>query len=435
MVARLLEAAQIGDIGYLHKLLTENPFILNNTALFSSENPLHIASIAGHLDFVREILRLKLEFANEINQDGFSPMHMAAARGHIEIVQELMKVDSRLCRLEGKEKKTPLHCAAIKGRAEVVSVMLLCCPNCIEDVTIQGETALHLAVKMNQFQAVNALLDLIRELNREGVLNLKDELGNTILHLAAWKKRRQVIELFLGSRIINSGILEVNAKNNSGLTALDLLLIFPSEAGDTEITEILRGVGPMRAKDISLSPMSSFQSANQNSAFSTPEICQTEQSNLVDYFKFKKGRDSPSEARISPPGGVWEDSYMPDQSNNTKAIIRKAHYAGESILATSGPIAFALFVLFNTIGLSVSLFMIHILTSRFPLQFELQMCIVAMYFTYNTALINMSPDEMKLYVVLVTVILSSLTPIIAKFIRLHAKKIGEFVVDMIHCVI
>ncbi|KAF2311659.1 hypothetical protein GH714_025683 [Hevea brasiliensis] len=260
MVARLLEAAQIGDIGYLHKLLTENPFILNNTALFSSENPLHIASIAGHLDFVREILRLKLEFANEINQDGFSPMHMAAARGHIEIVQELMKVDSRLCRLEGKEKKTPLHCAAIKGRAEVVSVMLLCCPNCIEDVTIQGETALHLAVKMNQFQAVNALLDLIRELNREG-------------------------------------ILEVNAKNNSGLTALDLLLIFPSEAGDTEITEILRGVGAMRAKDISLSPMSSFQSANQNSAFSTPEICQTEQSNLVDYFKFKKGRDSPSEAR------------------------------------------------------------------------------------------------------------------------------------------
>lgn len=258
-----------------------------------------------------------------------------------------------------------------------------------------------------------------------------------------------MIELLLGSGTTNSGILEVNAKTNSGLTALDLLLIFPSEAGDTEITEILRSAGAMRAKDISHPAISSFQSVNQNSAFSTLEICQTEQpKNLVDYFKFQKGRDSPSEARsallviavlvatatfqvgVNPPGGVWQDSYIPDQSNR-KAIITKAHYAGESILATASPIAFALFVLFNSIGLSVSLFMIHILTSRFPLQFELQMCIVALYFTYNTALINMSPDEVKLYVVLVTVIPSSLTAVIAKAIRIHAKKMAEFVLARI----
>ncbi|KAF2311671.1 hypothetical protein GH714_025815 [Hevea brasiliensis] len=271
MVARLLEAAQIGDIGYLHKLLAENPFILNNTALFSSENPLHIASIAGHLDFVREILRLKLEFANEINQDGFSPMHMAAARGHIEIVQELMKVDSRLCRLEGKEKKTPLHCAAIKGRAEVVSVMLLCCPNCIEDVTIQGETALHLAVKMNQFQAVNALLDLIRELNREG-------------------DRILLLDNRTTSRLAGSKCHEPLRPH-----WLDVLLMSPSEAGDREIVEMLLDAEAMRGRDITLSNIPYNQTFTNSPT--APETDRSQLGGMVEYFKFKRGRDSPSTAR------------------------------------------------------------------------------------------------------------------------------------------
>ncbi|EEF51636.1 ankyrin repeat-containing protein, putative [Ricinus communis] len=307
MDARLLEAAQSGNIVYLHQLLAENPLILLSTALFSSENPLHIASIAGHVDFVKDLLRLKPEFAQELNQDGYSPMHMAATIGHVEIVRELAKVDSRLCRVRGKQKKTPLHLAAIKGRAEVTSVMLMSCPDCIEDVTVRGETAVHQAVKNNQFHAVNVLVDWIRGTNREEMLNVKDELGNTVLHLAAWKKQRQA-KLLLGAATIRSGILEVNAKNNSGLTCLDLLLIFPSEAGDAEVIEILRGAGALQAKDISHSPISSFQYVNQITASTSTQItpststasetCQTPHpNNLVNYFKFKKGRDSPSEAR------------------------------------------------------------------------------------------------------------------------------------------
>ncbi|KDP22491.1 hypothetical protein JCGZ_26322 [Jatropha curcas] len=191
MDTRWLGAAQTGNTDYLHQLLVENPLILNNIALFSSENPLHIASTAGHVDFVKEILRLKPEFAEEINQYGFSPMHMAAANGHVEIVRELVKVDRGLCRLEGKDEKTPLHCAAIKGRTDIISVILLSCPDSVEDVTVQGETALHLAVKSSQFQAVKVLVDWIREMNREDILSPKDELGNTVLHIAAWKKQRQ----------------------------------------------------------------------------------------------------------------------------------------------------------------------------------------------------------------------------------------------------
>lgn len=66
----------------------------------------------------------------------------------------------------------------------------------------------------------------------------------------------------LGKEATTSLVLEVNAINKSALTALDLLPIFPSEAGDREIVEILRGAGAIKARDRDrhniLRPASSF---------------------------------------------------------------------------------------------------------------------------------------------------------------------------------
>ncbi|RVX01800.1 Ankyrin repeat-containing protein BDA1 [Vitis vinifera] len=161
MDRRLLDAAQAGNVEDLHQLLRENPLILHTTALASAENPLHISSISGHVDFVKELIRLKPDFIKELNQDGFSPIHMAAANGHQE------------------------------GRSMLFGVILSACKECIEDVTVQKEIALHLAVKNSQYEAVRVLVEKVREMRREDVLNMKDEHGNTILHLATWRKQRQ----------------------------------------------------------------------------------------------------------------------------------------------------------------------------------------------------------------------------------------------------
>jgi hypothetical protein len=137
--------------------------------------------------------------------------------------------------------------------------------------------------------------------------------------------------MLLGSGTVSSGSLEVNAINHSGLTALDMVLIFPSEAGDREIVEILRSAGATRARDIIQSTISDNQTSTDNT--STPERCLSNGNNLIEYFKFKKGRDSPSEARstllviavlvatatfqvgVNPPGGVWQDTNIPDHTN------------------------------------------------------------------------------------------------------------------------
>lgn len=196
MDTRLFEPAWTGNIDDLHKLLRENPLILHTISLYSSENPLHVASAAGHVSFVREILRLRPEYAREVNKDGFSPLHMATANGHIEVVTELLKFDPELCFLEGREKKTPLHVAAMKGKVDVISEMLLGYAKCVEGVTIQKETALHLAIKNSQIEAIQVMVDWIIEMKKEDILNLKDEQGNTVLHLATWKKQRQASVFF-----------------------------------------------------------------------------------------------------------------------------------------------------------------------------------------------------------------------------------------------
>ena len=191
MDTRLLEACQTGNTQFLHQLLAENPLILHKVSLSSSENPLHVASIAGHVAFAKEILRLRPDFAGQLNQDGFSPIHMASANGYLEIVREILAVDRRLSRLEGRNKWTPLHFAASRGRSDVIREIVWACPESVEDVTTQKESALHVAVKSSQFEAIDVMLRLVREMKRDEIFNMVDELGNSVLHLATWRKNRQ----------------------------------------------------------------------------------------------------------------------------------------------------------------------------------------------------------------------------------------------------
>ncbi|ONI24941.1 hypothetical protein PRUPE_2G270500, partial [Prunus persica] len=329
------------DIQLLHQFLAENPLLLHTLALASAKNPLHVASIAGHVDFVKEIVRIKPDFAKEMSNDGFSPIHIASAKGYLEIVRELLKVDPRLSQLKGRDEWTPLHYAASRGRVDVIREMALSCQESVADVTIQGETALNLAV----------------------------------------------VEWLVGNGNI-AGALEVNNVNHSGLTPLDLLLIFPSEASDREMEAILRGTGAMRAGDIVHSGVPSHNHPHAPMESDTNPLQQPD--NLVEFFKFKKGRDSPSDARdallvvavlvatttyqvaANPPGGVWQDAVLNKNGTTSNTSNASTHYAGTDILGSYYPAYFIVFAVFNSIGFSMSLHMIKILTTNFPLQLEHQ---------------------------------------------------------------
>lgn len=73
MDAELFKAARDGSTRVLLELLERDPLLLEGIAAASAYNPLHIGSLLGHLDSVKEILEHKSdvgEYAKELNQQG-----------------------------------------------------------------------------------------------------------------------------------------------------------------------------------------------------------------------------------------------------------------------------------------------------------------------------------------------------------------------------
>ena len=91
---KLEEASKDGDVNLLKELLKNDNLLLEKVIgrTSVSDNPLHIAAMLGHADFVREVIHHKSDLAKELNDQGLSPLHLAAAYGHVTVVKELLKV-------------------------------------------------------------------------------------------------------------------------------------------------------------------------------------------------------------------------------------------------------------------------------------------------------------------------------------------------------
>ncbi|KAI5647532.1 hypothetical protein M9H77_33537 [Catharanthus roseus] len=417
--------------------MKENPLLLRSAALVGGDTPLHIACIGNHVDFVKELINSSPELSEELNRDGLSPLHIASANGDVEIIRALLQVNSNLCTFKGKDRRIPLHYAAIKGRVHAIRELLSCCADSIMGLTARGETSLHLALKNNQFLAFKFLVEYLNQNQREDILNNKDNQGNTILHLA-------IVELVLDNTYFPEGTVDVNFLNKKGLTPLDVLLL---EGGDNEIEEMLREAGAVKAENLqplrqaALSPNVVVMTETPTNDRSRQGRQQSLSKQLQNYFKYDKFRDSPSEVRttllvlsvliatatyqavLSPPGGIWQDDYSPSNSTNSGTTYSRAHLAGQAVMGTNNMVSFGLFLIFNSIGFFMSLHMINFLTIGFPLQIELQVCIIALATTYDTCLTALTPVRaMSISYTVVSALLPVLIYISTKVIRDNAKK-------------
>uniref|UniRef100_A0A5B6YKP1 Putative Ankyrin repeat-containing protein n=1 Tax=Davidia involucrata TaxID=16924 RepID=A0A5B6YKP1_DAVIN len=425
MEKRLFEAARTGNIGSLQQLLEENPLILADFALISPhENPLHIATKAGQLVFVQEIIRHKPELARELNQDGFRPMDIASSLGYVEIVKEILTStgpDHEICRMVGRHGRTALHYAAIQGRVEIIDELLSSCAESIKDVTVLGETALHLAVKHYKIEAFRKLVGWLQLLGLEELLNYGDNDGNTVLHLAVSRKQLESVELLVGG----SNSMELNGLNSRGLTAMDIAEIVIESPIDVQLKEILRCAGGLGAQNITSSvsqlapvpPLERVATIHQN----------RQEEDWFKYFRFQMQRDSPSDTRnallvvaaliatvtfqagVNPPNAFLQESNQKNSTTTSDTTVTPppppllippqrrmptatttflaALFANSASLAPSN-----LFLLGNTMGLTASLSIIIYLTSGFPFQRELQLSIYSMMFAYGCSVDAIKPD-------------------------------------------
>ncbi|KAL2460948.1 Ankyrin repeat family protein [Abeliophyllum distichum] len=403
---KLLDAARAGNLEVLENFLEENPSILADLRLISpTESLLHVATKAGQLNFVLQLLKLDPEIAGELNKDGFRPLDIAVIMGNLSIVKELLRANCKLCRLKGKYQRTALHYAAMKGRVDIIDELLSTCPDSIQDITDHGETSLHLSVKNYQFDACSMLINWLERLGMESLVNLGDCDGNTVMHIAVLTKQHMTIDLLLNGNSTGETI-KVNATNAKGLTALDILDIVIENSYDVRLREILQGAGAIRAQD-------AFTITTENSPKTKPIKQQPNppsdpSKNWFKYFKFQMQRDSPSNTRnallvvaaliatvsfqagVNPPAGILDNKPPPTSSPppDQRSFVGPGETSALAVAAAIfGSHATAVMFLFtNSLGLTASLCIIIYLTAGFPFQRELHISLYSMMFTYGFAI-------------------------------------------------
>ena len=198
------QAAERGDISEFSQLIAGDVHLLEHIdRLLYAQTPLHIAASAGRIEFAMEMIGLKPSFAYKLNPEGLSPIHLALQKKKIQLVKRLLQFDGDLVRVKGRNQETPLHYLVKENYdLDLLEEFILLRPDSIADKTVQDETALHIALKNNKLQAFKFLVEWIRRnqfknaaFYEKEILNLQDNDGNTVLHIAVSRKQTEASSL------------------------------------------------------------------------------------------------------------------------------------------------------------------------------------------------------------------------------------------------
>ncbi|ESR55706.1 hypothetical protein CICLE_v10024144mg, partial [Citrus x clementina] len=187
---RLNEAAQARNVDALYELIWEDAYFLDQIDRVPFvDTPLHIAASMGHVNFALEIMRLKPSFARKQNQYGFSPLHLALQNSHTQMVLRLIDVNRNL-----------VH------------------------VTIRKETVLHVAAKNDKFEVLKVMLGWLRYVNKDDIINRKDDEGNILLHISI--SRKSTVHNFGGREGSSLATVEIADYLKRGLIWRQKVLLF-----------------------------------------------------------------------------------------------------------------------------------------------------------------------------------------------------------------
>ncbi|KAJ9688015.1 hypothetical protein PVL29_014003 [Vitis rotundifolia] len=411
---RLYEASVNGSVNSLKQLMAEDPLSLARASVTCfDETPLHIAAMLGHLDFAKALASHKPDMAMAIDLQGRSPLHLASANGHVEMANMLLQLNSNICLICDEDGRTPLHLAVMKGHVEVTRELVRARPEVTGHKLDHGETILHSSVRHNRLGALKMLVESVREAE---FINARDDYGNTVLHTATTLKQLKTVRYLL-----NGNMVEVNAVNGSGLTALDVIEHMPRDLKSMEIRDSLSKAGALSARNIvpvnrefEIAPVikkSQLDSVAQplhvspGVGLSSQRISnKTDSKNQENWLK--DNRDAlmvmvgviaamAYQAGLNPPSGVWQEDRRDDMGNICQA--------GTSIMASKHPDGYyPKFMTYNSISLVASLSIVLLLISGLPMKKRIFMWLlmVAMWvtitfmtLTYVISLKVVSPDH------------------------------------------
>ncbi|KAK4435197.1 hypothetical protein Salat_0683000 [Sesamum alatum] len=358
MEAELFEAACSGNLDALYGVVGENgsAILLKLHSWGRVDTPLHLASMFGHAEFVREYMRLSSISAHhlsQLNQDGYSPLHLASANGHLEIVNFLLKFGKQnsaveeLCMKKDKEGRSALHFAVVAGKIGVINVLLVHCPEAAMEVTLHKESVLHLAVKHHQHEVLEFLINQKLGSSVGDLLNLGDWEGNTVLHLATANRQLQTVRY-----LVKQPNLNVNAQNSYGLRALDIMFVYTFNSNNLHMEEAIRRAGGRRSQ----TETTNVQARLHHDRLNTSSCSHAEVDNNEKHEWLKELRSGilvmasvfatlTFQVALAPPGGLWQD-WGPNAATSDGSDI-PAYRPGQPILYGLDRFEFSLLMLIN----------------------------------------------------------------------------------------
>ncbi|XP_058744498.1 ankyrin repeat-containing protein BDA1-like [Vicia villosa] len=357
----LKAASNLGDIDLLYTVIQDDPSILDNIdSIQFVETPLHIAASRGHIQFSIEVMNLKPSFAWKLNPQGFSPIHLAMQNGEKRMVSRLVDMNKDLVRVKGREGFTPLHFASQIGEVAILTEFLSACPESIEDVTVRGETALHVAVKSNNYEAFHLLVTFLRTSMERGarkleykILNRKDEVDNTILHILVQRNFEPQVKDALG--LLLKTKINIQAKNMDTKTAFDM-------SANVDIRSILLCAGAKPGLPVSNIPTHGHKPRSKTAIIDNGliwirsirrDISEDQRNTWLIVVTLVA--TATYQSALSPPGGV----YQANATDNTVNTFSNSTNAGKSVLSRNG---FIVFSLANMVSFFASIIAIFILT-------------------------------------------------------------------------
>ena len=217
--------------------------------------PLHVAADVGGSDTVRYLLASGADLTLR-DCDGRTPLDLAARRGHISVVKTLFSHihDHNLYR--DCNPSSSLIEAVLSRSVEIVRLFLEENRGGVKAVNNDGDTNLHIAVRLGLTEAVNMLLEAGADINAK----TRDDL--TALHLAVRDRQEQVLVLllkwradvaatFCGYSALHLGVIigwrsgvrklilsgaDINAVTSDGYTVMNLA----KANGDVKMMTLLR---------------------------------------------------------------------------------------------------------------------------------------------------------------------------------------------------
>ena len=218
------EAATLGDLDKIKKLLDENPGLANAKDRKGS-TPLHWASSK----VVAKLLIAGKADVNAKDKDGWTPLHKAANK---DVAELLLNRGADVNAKDGYWMYTPLFEAAWSGKKDYVELLLAKGAE-VNAKARFGETPL--------FKAAWSGKDVVELLLNKGAeVNAKDNNGETPLFNAASSDHKDVVELLLAKGA------EVKARSKGGKTPL----FNAASSGRKNVVELLLNKGAeVTAKD------------------------------------------------------------------------------------------------------------------------------------------------------------------------------------------